>query len=52
MSKKQENKTTKSIQFDSDYNEKILTPFLKAKRMSFSFYSRELIMKDIEKNGK
>ena len=52
MSKKQENKTTKSIQFDSEYNEKIIKPFLKDTGMSFSYYSRQLIMQDIGKREK
>ena len=49
MSKKQENKTTKSIQFDSEYNEKTIKPFLKDTGMSFSYYSRQLIIQDIAK---
>jgi len=52
MSKKQENKTTKSIQFDSEYNKKMLGPFLKETGMSFSYYARQLIMKDIAKKEK
>ena len=52
MSKKQENKTTKSIQFDSDYNEETIKPFLKDTGMSFSYYSRQLIIQDIAKRKK
>lgn len=47
MSKKQENKTTKSIQFDSEYNKNEIEPFLKDTGMSFSYYARQLIIKDI-----
>lgn len=52
MSKKQENKTTKSIQFDSQYNERVIEPFLKDRRTSFSFYARELVIKDIAEKAK
>ena len=49
MSKKQENKITKSVQFDFEYNENTLKPFLMDTGMSFSYYSRQLIIKDIGK---
>lgn len=52
MSKKQENKTTKSIQFDSGYNVSVIDPFLKDEGMSFSFYARRVIMKDIAEQTK
>lgn len=52
MSKKQENKTTKSIQFDSGYNKNEIEPFLKDTGMSFSFFARQLVMKEIANKKK
>ena len=52
MSKNQEDKITKSIQFDSEYNKNVVEPFLKANRLSFSFYGRELIIKDLVERTK
>jgi hypothetical protein len=52
MAKKQEDKTTKSIQFDTEYNANVIEPFLKKEGMSFSFMARRVIIKHIEEKTK
>lgn len=52
MSKKQGNKITKSIQFDFEYNKNEIEPFLKETGMSFSFFARQAVIKEIANKKK